>query len=112
MKRRYSPQACRAHLRAMHNKPRVAYVQEVTPVGKLIESYQLGFLTAVELADLILQTLPQPEPALLPVSDHTTAIAFPAPAPQPEPHSDDCQCHLCWAASLTPPSPPWEGGIA
>lgn len=174
MKRRYSPAARRAHLRAMHNRPSEVYIVEMDPkdpIAKLIESYEQGFLTAVELADLILETLPQPEPAphcfvfdcpenafyltdgiahcwrhrrraeLEAEADRQKAEQQPEPAPKPTPaadkpwwlhdisaevddageihltidgqpapkHDEGCQCHLCWAASLDMPSPPWDG---
>lgn len=165
MKRRYSPEARRAHLahmRAKYGKSSVVSVQEVLPdpIKKLIEAYQGGFLTAVELADLILQTLPQPENPIAQVciicdkpfipqgnqevckqclpevyacpkcgnpkaSWRPTCVQCQMEAEQPKPdpkpeedddglplpttkHDEGCQCHLCWVASLTPPSPPWK----
>ena len=193
MKHRYSPAAIKAHLRAMQRTPIVQEVP-VDAISKLTEAYFGGFLTRVELVDLVLDLVhapsAQPEPAPQPpavkpwwfhtisaeVDDagelHLTVDGQPAPQPddvsrintcvicaeetmlmigedayctehygqirsalrwnhpddlekftgpigeqirkhaQPEPHDEGCQCHLCWAASLTPPSPPWEGGIA
>src|SRR5690348_14375223 len=76
MKRRYSPAARRAHLRAMHHRPVVQEVEQTGPIQKLVESYQQGFITAVELADLILQALPK-------VDDDGLPLPTPEPAPNP-----------------------------
>lgn len=115
MKRRYSPAARRAHLRAMHNRPSEVYIVEMDPkdpIAKLIESYEQGFLTAVELADLILETLPQPEPAPMPrkcglgwchnaaLDGYAVCAEHLPQQPEPAPMSEqpiDCDCPACLA---------------
>ena len=119
MKRRYSPEARRAHLahmRAKYGKSSVVSVREVAtlptlPVDEvvrqglaLIDSYHQGFLTMLELGQSLNELFAREQPK--PEEDDD---GLPLPAPK---HADDCRCHLCWAASLTPPSPPWEGGAA
>lgn len=126
MKRRYSPAARKARLRALHNKPVVREIEQTPAVYGLIYQYRNGFLTAQETMDRILETM-RPQ------------------ASDPErcrncggrPVFKDGLCKDCyfewkhqgyhgperpeewtpgsaeeWARSLTPPSPPWEGGAA
>lgn len=100
MKRRYSPavRARIAHERAKYGKPAVVQeVQQTDPIAKLVESYQQGFITAVELADLILQALPEPE------AERVTATVEAAhqralrehPEPAPSAVADPERCRNC-----------------